>query len=89
VDLRRDLQAAMVARRRGTLTLREWLSWVRGPKAHAIWSRRDPAPFVVDVTRAVGTGARLVGRRRPDTSRTLDGQRRTTVAPPIEEGVSA
>ena len=31
------------------LTLREWLSWVRGPKAHAIWSRRDPVPFVVDV----------------------------------------
>ena len=89
VDLRRDLQAAMVARRRGTLTLREWLSWVRGPKAHAIWSRRDPVPFVVDVIRAVGIGARMLRSRRPDTSTPRDGQRWTTVAPSIEEGVSA
>ncbi len=89
VDLRRDLQAAMVARRRGTLTLREWVTWVRGPKAHAIWSRRDPAPFVVDITRAVGTGVRMLGARRHRTTRTPDGQRRTSVAPPIEEGVSA
>jgi D-aspartate ligase len=89
VDLRRDLQAAMVARRRGSLTLREWAMWVRGPKAHAIWSQRDPAPFLVDVSRAVGTGVRTLGARRPGSSRTHDGQRRTTVVPPIEEGVSA
>ena len=31
---------------RGTLTLRAWLRWVQGPKAHAIWSPRDPRPFV-------------------------------------------
>lgn len=64
LDLRRDLQAAVVARRRGTLSAGQWLRWVRGPKAHAIWSRRDPAPFVVDVVQALGTGARMVTAKR-------------------------
>lgn len=74
LDLRRDLQAAVVARRRGNLTVREWLSWVRGPKAHAIWSRRDPQPFVVDVLRASRTGVRSLGATRC----------RPTAASPIE-----
>ena len=64
LDLRRDLQAALVARRRGTLTLRAWLHSVRGPTAHAIWSRRDPMPFVVDVAGAARTGLSLLRARR-------------------------
>ena len=64
LDLRRDVQAAAVARRRGTLTVGEWARWVRGPKAHAIWSRRDPVPFMVDVTQAASTGARMLASRR-------------------------
>lgn len=59
LDLRRDLQAAVVARRRGTLSAREWVSWVRGPKAHAIWSRSDPVPFLTDVVQASRTGAKM------------------------------
>ena len=47
----------------------QWLRWVRGPKAHAIWSRRDPRPFVSDLTGAARTGLRLMrdgqGRRGP------------------------
>jgi predicted ATP-grasp superfamily ATP-dependent carboligase len=82
LDLRRDLQAALVARRRGTLTLREWLRWVRGPKAHAIWSRRDPAPFLVDVTGATRTGLRMLRARRGDA-------RDASIASRTEEGVSA
>jgi D-aspartate ligase len=64
LDLRRDLQAAVVARRRGTLTLRDWLRWVRGPTSHAIWSRRDPWPFVVDVAAATRTGVGMLGGSR-------------------------
>jgi predicted ATP-grasp superfamily ATP-dependent carboligase len=60
LDLRRDLQAALVARRQGTLTVAEWLRWLRGPKAHAIWSPHDPKPFVADLGRATLGGARRV-----------------------------
>jgi D-aspartate ligase len=66
VDVRRDAQAVMVARRQGTGSVRQWLGWMRGPKAHAIWSRDDPAPFVADMVGATLTGARmLAARRRP------------------------
>ena len=82
LDLRRDLQAAYVARRRGTLTLRAWLHWVRGPKAHAIWSRRDPGPFLTDITGATRTGLRLLGPRR-------GGRAGASITTPTEEGVSA
>src|SRR5215218_744278 len=44
LDLRRDLQAAFVARRKGNLTWGEWFSSARQPTAHAIWSRQDPTP---------------------------------------------
>ena len=63
LDLRRDLQAAAVARRRGNLSVVEWVRSVRGPKAHAIWSRRDPKPFLVDVVSATATGGRMVASR--------------------------
>lgn len=69
IDLRRDLQAALVARRQGALSLAGWARWVRGgPKAHAIWSARDPKPFLVDLAHATGVGAhRLLGAsRQPD-----------------------
>ena len=69
LDLRRDAQAAVVAHRSGTLTWVEWLRWLRGPKAHAIWSARDPAPFAADLVQATASGARmLVTRRRQKNS---------------------
>jgi predicted ATP-grasp superfamily ATP-dependent carboligase len=68
VDLRRDAQAAVVSRRQGTLRVTEWLRWLRGPKAHAIWSARDPMPFVVDVAQATRTGSRRLTRRGSDDS---------------------
>jgi D-aspartate ligase len=74
LDLRRDVQAAVVARRHGDLAVGDWVRWVRGPKAHAIWSRSDPVPFLVDLRHAAGIGARrLVARPgrspRPRSSR--------------------
>ena len=69
VDLRRDAQAAVVARHRGTLTVRDWLRWMRGPKAHAIWSPADPRPFAVDLVQAATTGARSLASRHPPQDR--------------------
>lgn len=65
VDLRRDAQSALVACRAGTLSPREWAHWLRGPKAHAIWSRRDPVPFAVDLVQASRAGGRMLAARLP------------------------
>ncbi len=64
LDLRRDLQAAVVAWRRHELTPRAWARSIRGPKSHAIWSAKDPRPFAVDLVHAVGAGRRLVSKGR-------------------------
>jgi predicted ATP-grasp superfamily ATP-dependent carboligase len=48
-DMRRDLQSAVTYWRGGELGVRDYVASVRGPKAHAVWSARDPAPFVADL----------------------------------------
>lgn len=63
LDLRRDVQAAIVARRRGELTVRDWVRSLRGPTTHAIWSISDPAPFAVDLMHATSTVFRMLGAR--------------------------
>jgi predicted ATP-grasp superfamily ATP-dependent carboligase len=70
--MRRDAQAALVARGRGTLTVREWVKSLRGPKAHAIWSPTDPMPFVVDLIQATLTGIGMLSTR----VRSAGGRRR-------------
>jgi D-aspartate ligase len=81
LDLRRDLQAALVARRRGTLSVGEWARSLRGPKAHAIWSSRDPLPFVVDVAQATSKGAAMLVKRLARTACTTAGTRSRTRQP--------
>jgi D-aspartate ligase len=54
LDVRRDVQAAVVGIRAGELTPGQWLSSLRGPRTHAIWSARDPRPFVTDIANVVG-----------------------------------
>ncbi len=76
LDLRRDAQAAVVAWHRGTLSVGDWARSLRGPKAHAIWSRRDPVPFVVDVAQATATGAHALRVRLSQTSRSMVQSRR-------------
>jgi predicted ATP-grasp superfamily ATP-dependent carboligase len=63
VDLRRDAQAAVVAWRAGSLSLPEWARWLIGPKAHAIWSLRDPAPFLADLGQAARSGVKMLRAR--------------------------
>lgn len=83
LDLRRDAQAAFVARARGELTVQEWAASLRGPKAHAIWSRRDPLPFVVDMVQAVATGAQLASAHLTRVVRARLAARRTTAQPAV------
>jgi D-aspartate ligase len=60
LDVRRDMQAAAVGMRRGELTPREWLTSLRGPRTHAIWSGRDPRPFATDLANVVVSAVRSV-----------------------------
>ena len=53
IHLRRDTMAAMTLIRRGDLTVSGWLRSLRGPKAFAVWSLHDPAPFVFDILHAL------------------------------------
>jgi predicted ATP-grasp superfamily ATP-dependent carboligase len=58
LDVRRDVQAAVVGIRRGELTPQAWLSSLRGPRTHAIWSARDLRPFATDLTNVLGSTVR-------------------------------
>ncbi len=68
---RHDLQAALVAARRGELSPRGWWRSVRGPKIEAVGSWRDPVPFLVDAWRTLAAGGGRVARRRP-AARSVD-----------------
>lgn len=53
IHVRRDCQSALHLWRRGELSLREWRQSLRGKKTYAVFSWRDPAPFVSSVTSTV------------------------------------
>jgi predicted ATP-grasp superfamily ATP-dependent carboligase len=74
---RHDLQAALVRARRGELSAGDWLQSVKGPKIEAVFSRRDPLPFVADVVHTAAAGARAAGRRLVSIAR---GRRQATAA---------
>jgi D-aspartate ligase len=60
VYLRRDVPSALVAWRRGQLSLRDWAGSWRGIRHDAVFSLRDPAPFWADLLDAAG---RLIAGR--------------------------
>ena len=64
IHLRRDLQSAFVTYRRGDLSFRDWLASVRGRKAFAVFSLRDPMPFVFDILDAVKKAVHTRGSGR-------------------------
>lgn len=49
VHLHYDARSAFYYWRRGELTLLDWAHSWRGIGGYAVWSRRDPAPFLYDV----------------------------------------
>lgn len=68
VDLRRDLQA-ICAHHEQPVSVAEWLRFIRGNTAHAIWSAADPAPFAVDVAQAATRGLARALHRLPTSTR--------------------
>jgi D-aspartate ligase len=63
VHIARDIPSAWFYWRRGELTLPEWWRSLRGPKTDAVWSRRDPAPFLAQVGRDVAVGLGVLRNR--------------------------
>lgn len=55
IHLLRDTQSAWIHYRRGDLGLRDWLTSIRGRKAYAVASWRDPMPFVAAVRAGIGS----------------------------------
>ena len=53
IFLRRDIQSALFYWRSGQLTLPDWARSWRGQKAYALFSLRDPGPFLTDLWRVI------------------------------------
>jgi predicted ATP-grasp superfamily ATP-dependent carboligase len=66
IHVLRDLQAALYYRRRGQLTWRQWLKTLRGKRAYALFSWKDPLPFLAALARSVP--AALSQRERDSAS---------------------
>jgi D-aspartate ligase len=60
VYFRQDCQAAFTRWRQGTLSASDWLRSLRGCGSDAVFSWRDPGPFVADVARGI---AKVCGGR--------------------------
>lgn len=71
IHLRRDFQSALHYWRRGELTGAEWLRSLRGRKAYALFSWRDPGPFLGDLARAGRLFFSRAERRKRDFTRPL------------------
>jgi len=48
-----DLQSAFSDWRRGDLSIRDWFESIRGPKIDAVFSWRDPGPFLADISQTI------------------------------------
>ena len=53
IHLRRDILSALHYWRKGDLTLKSWWRSYRGRKTYALFSWRDPAPFLYDLKNAI------------------------------------
>ncbi len=65
IHLLRDMQTSAHYLRSGQLTVRQWLSSLRGRKAYAVFSLRDPRPFLGAIVEGL-RGAASVSRTRQD-----------------------
>jgi len=64
IYLRRDLESSLYRWQRGELTVREWWRSLRGDKVYAMFSWRDPGPFLFDWLRAIRLFASPRERRK-------------------------
>ncbi len=74
IDLRHDFQSAFHYWRHGELSLKEWWRSWRGPKAHALFSWRDPLPFLWDLQRVLRMFLTPSERAKRNQERLLGGK---------------
>ena len=65
IHLRKDLQSAISYWRRGELTIADWWRSIRGKKAYAVASWRDPWPFIYDWLQTFGSLLSPRYRKKP------------------------
>jgi predicted ATP-grasp superfamily ATP-dependent carboligase len=75
IYLRQDFQAALYHWRQGTLTLAEWWRSWQGLKADALFSWRDPAPFIADGLRVAQVSLSAAERQKRNYAKPLLGTR--------------
>jgi predicted ATP-grasp superfamily ATP-dependent carboligase/cellulose synthase/poly-beta-1,6-N-acetylglucosamine synthase-like glycosyltransferase len=78
IHFRRDFQASLHQWRKGELSLVDWARSWKGPKTDALFSLKDPIPFLADLTRVAFRRARRGERAE-----------RAPLAQPSDAGASA
>lgn len=63
VSMLEDLRCSVQHWQRGDLTVAQWWRSLRGKKTHAVWSWRDPQPFLADVGRRLAYKAEVLLKR--------------------------
>lgn len=63
INIRRDTLSAVSYWRLGELTLWDWYQSVRGVRSFALFSWRDPWPFLTEIRDSLGRGVRQLVRR--------------------------
>jgi predicted ATP-grasp superfamily ATP-dependent carboligase len=56
IQIRTDLMSAFYYWKKGELTLRDWLKSIKGKKFYAVYSLKDPLPFIAEI----GTAFKVV-----------------------------
>ncbi len=77
IHFRKDLQSSLQYWRRGELTIRQWWRSVRGRKAYALFSWKDPWPFICDGLAAARSFLSPRNRKKR-TVKSLQAKRGTT-----------
>ncbi|MDA7905999.1 carboxylate--amine ligase [bacterium] len=72
IHLRKDIQSSFVYWRRGELQLVDWIKSIRGKKAYAVASWRDPLPFIFDCWQAVSLITSSRRRKKRQVAPTTD-----------------
>lgn len=68
IDIRHDFQSAIFDMRNGELKFRDWVRSLVGRKAHAVFSWKDPMPFLADIRKAVSIAMSSTERARRNHS---------------------
>ena len=66
VHLQADIRCSLVYRREERLSAAQLMAPYRRPKTYAVWSAKDPRPYLAQSAHALRTWSRRPGERRPN-----------------------